>query len=260
MKLCLVQSDIEWESKTANMTSCRTAMEQAAGKGAQLVVFPELSLTGFTMNPELAEPENGDTVEFFTQITREFGTAAGFGFACVHDGVITNRFCIADKGVITASYDKLHPFSYGGECSVYSHGNRLVTAKVCGEIVGLSVCYDLRFPEVYQALSRSCSVILVIANWPDKRSEHWKTLLKARAIENQCYIAGCNRCGNGGGLSYSGDSAVYSPEGELICAAEPYKQQLIFADVRRDVCTSVQGSFPLKQDRRRELYKDFYAE
>ena len=259
MKLCLVQSDIVWENKQANMSRCRASMEQAGEQGAQLVVFPELSLTGFTMNPALAEPEDGGTAEFFVETTRELGIAAGFGFACVHDGVITNRFCIADRGVITAEYDKLHPFSYGGECGVYSPGNRLVTAEVCGETVGLTVCYDLRFPEVYQALSESCSAILVIANWPDKRSEHWKTLLKARSIENQCYIAGCNRCGNGGGLNYSGDSAVFSPAGELICAAEAYKEQMIFADVRREVCASVQGSFPVKQDRRRDLYRDFYA-
>lgn len=258
MKLCLVQRDIVWENKPANRSRCHIAMEQAAEQGAQLVVFPELSLTGFTMNPALAEPPDGETVEFFSAVSRELGIAAGFGFACAHYGVITNRFCIADRGVITAAYDKIHPFSYGGECSVYSAGSKLVKAEVCGETVGLTVCYDLRFPELYQALSGSCSVILVIANWPDKRSEHWKALLKARAVENQCYIAGCNRCGEGGGLSYSGDSAVYSPAGKLICAAESYKDELIFADVRREECAAVQGSFPVKKDRRPDLYRDFY--
>lgn len=260
MKLCIVQSDIVWENKPANRSRCRTAMETAAEQGAQLVVFPELSLTGFTMNSVLAEPPDGNTVQYFNDISRELGIAAAFGFACEHDGIITNRLCIADSGKISAEYDKIHPFSYGGECSVYSAGNRLAAAEVRGEAVGLTICYDLRFPELYQALSRSCSLVIAIANWPDKRSEHWKALLKARAIENQCYIAGCNRCGYGGGLGYSGDSAVYSPSGELICAAEPYKEQLIFAEVNREKCAEVQGSFPLKNDRRLDLYRDFYAE
>ncbi len=234
-------------------------MQKAAEKGAQFVVFPELSLTGFTMNSVLAEPPDGETVQFFTDASRELGIAAAFGFACKHDGIITNRLCVAYNGIITAEYDKLHPFSYGGECSVYSPGSCLAATEVCGETVGLTICYDLRFPELYQALSRRCSLIIVIANWPVKRSDHWKALLKARAIENQCYITGCNRCGNGGGLSYSGDSAVYSPTGELICAAQPYDEQLIFADIRREECDKVQRSFPLKNDRRLDLYRDFYA-
>lgn len=259
LKLCISQSDIIWENKQDNMSRCRSAMRRAAEQGAQLVVFPELSLTGFSMNSALAEPPDGETVQFFTDASCELGIAAAFGFACGSGGKITNRLCIADNGIITAEYDKLHPFSYGGECSVYSPGNSLASAEVCGEVVGLTICYDLRFPEIYQALSRSCSLIIVIANWPDKRSEHWSTLLKARAIENQCYIAGCNRCGNGGGLSYSGDSAVFSPSGELICAAQPYDEQLIFADINRDECAKVQESFPLKNDRRLDLYRDFYA-
>ncbi|MCI5668619.1 MAG: carbon-nitrogen family hydrolase [Oscillospiraceae bacterium] len=258
MKICAAQTDIIWENKQENMRRSREIIETAAGQGAHLVVFPELSLTGFTMNPELAEPPDGRTVQFFTEVSREFGIAAAFGFACRHDGVITNRLCIADRGEITAKYDKIHPFSYGGECEVYTGGSKLAIAEVFGESVGLSVCYDLRFPEVFQALSEECSVILTIANWPDKRSEHWTALLKARAIENQCYIVGCNRCGNGGGLSYSGDSAVYSPSGELICAAAPYKEELIYADISREECSIVQNSFPLKKDRRYDLYRKFY--
>lgn len=258
MKICAAQTDIIWENKQENMRRSREIIETAAGQGAQLVVFPELSLTGFTMNPELAEPPDGRTVQFFAEVSRDFGIAVAFGFACRHDGVITNRLSIADRGEITGVYDKIHPFSYGGECEVYTGGNKLAAVEVSGETVGLTVCYDLRFPEVFQALSERCSVILTIANWPDRRREHWKTLLRARAIENQCCIVGCNRCGNGGGLSYSGDSAVFSPSGELICAAEPYKENLIFADISREECIAVQSSFPLKIDRRIDLYRGFY--
>ncbi len=258
MRICAAQTDIVWENKQENMRRSREITEIAEGRGAQLVVFPELSLTGFTMNPDLAEPPEGGTVRYFAELSRDYGIAAAFGFACRHDGVITNRLCVADRGEITAVYDKIHPFSYGGENKVYSGGERLAAAEVFGEFMGLTVCYDLRFPEIFQALSEKCSVIITAANWPDKRSGDWKVLLKARAIENQCYIVGCNRCGNGGGLCYSGDSAVFSPSGELICAAAPYKEDLIFADISGAECASVQSSFPVKQDRRRNLYRKFY--
>lgn len=259
MKICLAQTNIVWEDKAANMRRCRELMKEAVESGAELVIFPELSLTGFTMNASLAEHSDGETVLFFQEITRELHTAAAFGFACNSNGRITNRLCIADHGNITAEYDKIHPFSYGGECNVYSGGARIVTAKVCGMTVGLSVCYDLRFPEIYQAMSEGCQLILVIANWPDSRMYHWNTLMRARAIENQCYIAGCNRCGTGGGLVYSGGSMICSPTGEVISAAEPYKKQLIYADISKEEVSGIRNGFPLKKDRRQNLYKDFYA-
>lgn len=259
MKLCLAQTNIVWEDKSANMHKAREILAEAARRGTDLVVFPELSLTGFTMNASLAEPVDGETVRFFQNATADLKIAAAFGFACAHDGVVTNRLCIADHGEITAEYDKIHPFSYGGECSVYSGGSRIVTAEICGIRVGLSVCYDLRFPELYQAMSEQCQLILVSANWPDSREYHWNTLLRARAIENQCYIAGCNRCGTGGGLDYSGGSIVCSPTGEVISAAEPYKEGLVAAEISEEEVSRIRRGFPLKNDRRQDLYRDFYA-
>lgn len=258
LKLCLAQTDIVWEDKSANMHKAREILSEAAYQGAELVVFPELSLTGFSMNSSLAEPPLGETAEFFAENTQKYGIAAAFGFACAHDGVITNRMCIADNGDITAEYDKIHPFSYGGECSVFSGGNQLCIADIHGVRTGLTICYDLRFPEIYQALSVECALILVAANWPDKRRMHWDTLLRARAVENQCYIAGCNRFGNGGGLYYSGGSAVYSPGGEVISAADD-RSSLVFAEIDSGECRRVRSEFPVKNDRKPELYRDFYA-
>ena len=241
------------------MEKCRSAMQQAADCGARLVVFPELSLTGFTTNASLAEPPDGDTVSFFSRLTGDLGVAAAFGFACHTETGITNRLCIADKGFITAKYDKIHPFSYGGECAVYSGGNSLTTIRVGDITAGLSICYDLRFPEIYQAMSGECRLLIVAANWPDSRAYHWDTLLKARAIENQCFVAGCNRCGSGDGLHYSGGSIICSPTGEVISSAEPYTEQLIFAEIDSEEVGRVRSVFPLKKDRRQDLYIDFYA-
>lgn len=259
MKLCLAQTDIVWEDKSQNMRHYHDLTMEAAENGAELIVFPELSLTGFTMNADLAEQPDGETAGFFCKETAESGIAAAFGFACRSGGVITNRMCIADHGKITAAYDKIHPFSYGGECAVYTGGNQIWRTEVSGVDTGLSVCYDLRFPEIYQALSGKSQLILVIANWSDSRSYHWETLIKARAIENQCYIAGCNRCGNSGELSYSGNSMICSPTGEVLAAAEPYKEMLIYADIDTEEVSRVRSGFPLKNDRRQDLYRDFYA-
>ena len=251
--------DIAWEDKPANLAKCTAYAEQAASRGAQLIVFPELSLTGFSMNKDIAEPPQGNTVSSFARLSQRLGIAIGFGFACRVGEVITNRLCIVNNGELAAYYDKIHPFSYGGECSTYTGGDTPVRAELFGETIGLTVCYDLRFPELYQELSQNCTLIINIANWPEKRRGHWQTLLKARSIECQSYIAGCNRCGSGGGLSYSGDSAVYSPSGELIAAAEPSREELIYAEIKGSECRSTRETFPVKMDRRTDLYRDFYA-
>ena len=259
MKLCVAQTDIVWQNKTENMSHCRSMICSAAEQGAELIVFPELSLTGFSMNADLSEESDGETVRFFEQCSREYGTAVVFGYACRVAERIFNRLCVADNGAVIAEYDKLHPFSYGGENSVYSAGDKLVSARVRGIELGLTVCYDLRFPEIYQKLSDSCSLIVVSANWPDSRRKHWSTLLRARAIETQTYIAGCNRCGKGDGLNYSGDSAVISPNGDAIASAEMYEQQLIYAEIDAGVCSAARKDFPVRNDRRQQLYRDFYV-
>lgn len=259
MKLCAVQMNIEWENKAANLAKCTAFAQKAASEGAKLIVFPELTLTGFSMNRDIAESMDGNTVRNLRVLSDKLGAAIGFGFACRTGEVITNRFCIANEGRVAAYYDKIHPFSYGGECSTYTGGNKLSTVELFGETIGLTVCYDLRFPEIYQELSGTCSLIINIANWPEKRSNHWKTLLKARSVECQSYIAGCNRCGTGNGLEYSGDSAVYSPSGELAASAEPFAEQLIYAEINSTVCRDIRDGFPVKTDRRTDLYRDFYA-
>lgn len=255
MRVCAVQMDTVWEDKSANMPLCREFARQAAGK-CELLVFPELSLTGFSMNKSLAEPPNGETERFFCALSEEFGIAIAYGFACSEGGRITNRLCVSQGGRTVARYDKLHPFSYGGE--IFSAGDRVAFAEVAGMRLGLAVCYDLRFPELFSRLSRECGGIVVIANWPEKRRDHWLALLKARAIENQCYIVGCNRTGAGGGLCYSGDSAVFSPTGELISGAPPNEESLVFAELSQEVVSRAREDFPVSTDRRPSLYREFY--
>lgn len=158
LKLCAAQMDIAWENKAENLKKCSVLAEQAASNGAQLIVFPELTLTGFSMNKDLSEPPDGDSVNQFMRLSEKVGIAAGFGFACRTGEGITNRFCIVNAGRVVANYDKIHPFSYGGECATYTGGNLPASVELFGEAIGLTVCYDMRFPELYQALSQTCTL------------------------------------------------------------------------------------------------------
>ena len=258
MKVCVVQSDILWEDKKENMARCEQLVITAAQHGADVIVFPELTLTGFTMDPSFAE-DDMRTIRFFADLSEKHDIYCVFGYAEKSGSTIFNRLAVTDRdGKLLAAYSKLHPFSYGGESRVYSRGCELAVTEICGIKTGLSICYDLRFPELFQALSRECACIIVSANWPEKRIVHWHALLKARAIENQCFIIGCNRTGDGGGEKYCGGCQVISPEGDVIALSSSSSEQLLYADIEHKAVERVRRDFPLKNDRRPDLYKNFY--
>ncbi len=151
-------------------------------------------------------------------------------------------------------YAKIHPFSYGGEHRVYAAGDRVVTAEIDGVRVTPFVCYDLRFPEPFRIAAADTDLFVVVANWPDQRREHWRALLRARAIENQAYVIGVNRAGDGNGLHYAGDSAAIGPLGETIVEADE-REQTLFCDVDPEVVKKLRARFPALEDRRPEAYR-----
>jgi predicted amidohydrolase len=151
-------------------------------------------------------------------------------------------------------YAKIHPFTFGGEHRVYAGGDRIVTVDVEGLRVTPFVCYDLRFPEPFRLAAADTDLFAVVANWPEPRREAWRTLLRARAIENLCYVAGVNRAGEGGGLRYAGDSAVISPWGEVL-AEGGVEEAVLIADVDASVVRSTRAKFPALEDRRPEAYR-----
>ena len=254
MRVCAVQADTVWEDKQANMTLCRRFYEQAGDCG--LVVFPELSLTAFSPKRSLCEPVNGSTVVFFKELTRGAAPAVCFGYGAEEGGRIFNRMCVCAHGEVIAQYDKLHPFTIGGE--IFSAGERAVYADIAGVRTGLTICYDLRFPELYQRLSRECRVIVCAANWPAARRAQLEALARARAIETQSFVILCNRTGTGGGIAYDGGTAVYSPLGETVAAAQGASQQAVFADIDVGAADAARAAFPVAADRRKELYRSFY--
>ena len=166
MKIALTNMDIIREDKSVNRDKCLELIKRASECGARLILFPEMTLTGFTMNPQKygeKAGEDSETVKFFEHLSKEYAIAIGFGYIekGKKDGFAKNHMAVVDAGKILGDYTKIHPFSYGEENEHYCGGDRLVTVSIDGVTFGLSICYDLRFPELYQAM-RSCDAIAVI--------------------------------------------------------------------------------------------------
>jgi predicted amidohydrolase len=258
MKLALAQIDICWENKTVNKVSCEALVLKASKQAADLILFPEMSLTGFSMDVNgLGEVSFGETTEWFRALAILYGIAIGFGFiqSSTSNSKGHNDYIVLDcKGNLLSTYSKIHPFSFGKESLYYEGGKDISIFNLNEFNISTFICYDLRFPEIFQIASKRASLITLAANWPEARIEHWETLLKARAIENQCYIAGVNRVGIGDGIKYCGHSLVIDPLGKII-AEGGNLEELIVCEINAENVYNIREEFKLKADRREELYK-----
>lgn len=259
MKIALAQVDIHWEDKESNKPKFVEFINSASEQRVDLILFPEMSLTGFSMKVpsigETAAEENG-TVKWFLKQAEIYNINVGFGYVerVGNSDKGKNTFCVVSPcGEVLSRYSKIHPFSYGQEAEHYTGGEELAFFRLKDFIVSTFICYDLRFPEIFQIASCKASLITIIANWPEKRREHWITLLKARAIENQCYVAGINRVGIGDNIKYSGDSMVIDPQGNVLTSAYN-SEALLVCDIDMKEVTKLRESFRLKADRRESLY------
>ncbi len=260
MKIALAQIDMGFEQKEPAKKRCQVLMEEAARQQADLVIFPEMTLTGFTMSPTLygETHENAPTLTFFQEEAKKHHLAIIFGMIFLENSTAKNHCIILDKnGTIQADYAKIHPFSFGAEAKHYVGGDTPAFCKIEGIPISPFVCYDLRFPEIFQAVSTESQLITIIANWPVARISHWKTLLQARAIENQCFIAGVNRTGKDKTLTYSGDSMLVSPTGEILLHLNE-KESLGVCDIDITEAEIIRKEFPLKADRKEALYCKLY--
>lgn len=249
MKVGLLQYSPEWENPEANIEKINKILD-AEIADEDVIVFPEMTLTGFTMNSEkFAEELDGKGTRFFMELSRKTKKHIFAGIIERDNFDIYNSLVhFSNQGLITARYRKIHPFSFADEQKYYSAGNDFVITKIDKTAVGLSVCYDLRFPELYRLYAKEkVDIIIDIANWPIKRVEHWKHLLKARAIENQCFVIGVNRVGKDPFNEYNGCSAVYSPMGDEIALSEN-TTGLIKAEINLDEVTSVRSHLPFLPD------------
>lgn len=258
MKIGLVQNNILWENKLFNLNSSKSIFKKAKACSIDLLLFPELSFTGFSMNIEAIQEFNQESINYIASLCKSNHINAGFGYV---QGDSTskkgkNNYVIINAlGEILCTYTKIHPFSIGDEDKFYEGGTNLSFAKINEINICPLICYDLRFPEIFQIASKKCALITVAANWPASRKDHWITLLKSRAIENQCYIAGVNRIGIGNKITYSGNSMIIDPLGNIIADAEDGVEDIIIAEISQELVDTTRKNFSVKSDRREELYE-----
>ncbi len=249
MKIGLVQYDPIWEDKNKNQEKLNYLLSQNK-REESVLIFPELTLTGFTMNASFfAESLDGDSFKYFASIATKNKTHVFAGIIEEKENHFYNSLLHIDStGKLKSVYRKVHPFSYSTEDKHYSRGTETVATEVDDWKIGLSICYDLRFPELYRYYGKArTQLIIVIANWPDTRIEHWRTLLKARAIENQCYVAGVNRVGNDPKSKYNGYSSLFDPMGkEIIFSVD--KETILTADVCIESVEEVRAKLPFLND------------
>lgn len=249
MKVALLQYSPVWENKEENKKKILNILESNKDS-FDLLVLPEMSLTGFTMNANNhAETINGDTFRFFSQLAVEKSIDILVGIIEKSKSKPFNSLLhINNKGKLIKLYRKIHPFTFAKEDQFFKAGRRPAITKVRNFRVGLSICYDLRFPELYRKYAKKkVHLIVDIANWPDTRIEHWRTLLKARSIENQCFVVGVNRVGKDVKLNYNGYSSVFDPMGnELISIVD--HEGLFISDLDKNYLSEVRDKLPFLQD------------
>jgi predicted amidohydrolase len=248
MKATIVQCGLKWEDREANLSHI-SALLDAASPGGGIVVLPEMFTTGFTMSPApLAETMDGPTVKWMKERAAAGGYALCGSVIIGEEGRFYNRLVFVTPEGDISFYDKRHLHTMSGEQTVYSRGNKRFVVPYCEFSFNLQVCYDLRFP-VWSRKRGETDVLIYSANWPAVRSSVWKALLVARAIENQCYVIGVNRVGtNPDGTSYTGDSAIIGPKGELMVSLEPGAEGVVSAVLSREALDKYREEMPIWKD------------
>ncbi len=247
MKIGLLQLNPVWENVEENKEKLSILIEKNNTSELDLLVLPEMSLTGFTMNSSVfAEELDGASTLFFINLARHFKINIIAGLIERDGDRIFNSAVHFDRqGIIAARYRKIHRFSFAKENQYYSPAEIPVLTKIDNHTFGISICYDLRFPELYRSYGKhKVSGLINIANWPIQRIDHWNHLLKARAIENLCFMIGVNRCGNDPFNPYNGRSAVYDPTGkEIIICNEDENLFTVEIDLNLTVLTREKFNF-----------------
>lgn len=253
IKCAVVQMKISLDDKESNWISVQLFIEEAAKAKADLILFPEMTLTGFSMNVDYTAEADSETINRTTALAKKNNICVGIGWTKKGEKAENHYTIVNQEGIIVCDYVKIHPFSFSGEDNYFAKGNSICSFCLKKNNIGVFICYDLRFPEVFQASSIQNQIIIVPANWPESRIEHWNTLLKARAIENQVYIIGINCFGYQGDIYYSGNSSIINPEGKILSFASN-SQQLIVCDIDNDI-EQIRNKFPIKKDRRISFYR-----
>jgi predicted amidohydrolase len=251
MKVYCCQTDIAWENKTANFQKVQELLAEAKPEPGSLCVLPEMFATGFSMNSAaIAESPGGPTDQFLKETAAQLDVSLLAGtVAPGPNGLGLNQAAaFSPKGKELVRYSKIHPFTLGGELAHYARGRAIQYFDWHGLRTVPFICYDLRFPELFRAAAaRGAELFVVIANWPNRREQHWMTLLQARAIENLAYVVGVNRSGKDPGHVYPGRSLVVDPHGTIIADAGS-TENVVSAEIIPEVVRDWRRDFPALKD------------
>ncbi len=254
-----IQSILHWENKAANLGMFEEKIKEISDE-AELVVLPEMFSTGFTMQPQkFAEKMDGETMAWMKRIARVHQIILTGSIIIEEEGKYYNRLIWMLPNEQFGYYDKRHLFAFAGEDQHYSAGNKRLIASVKGWKINLQICYDLRFPVWARQSPQSArkendieqpefDVLIYVANWPERRNIAWKTLLVARAIENQCYVIGVNRVGiDGNNIYHSGDSMIVDPMGEILSYQKDI-EDISTIRLQKEMLHSTREKFPFWKD------------
>lgn len=247
MKISLLQQDIIWANPSANQQVAEGVLRDL--EKSDVYVLPEMFSTGFAVHPEDVAEKDGSSVRWMQMIAAELDAAICGSVAIEEDGKFANRFYFVKPDGECVYYDKRHLFTYGGEHKRYTKGEERVVVDFRGVRFLLQVCYDLRFPVFARNNDETpYDVAIYVASWPTSRIEVWNTLLHARAIENQCYVAAVNRVGEDLACKYCGGTMLIDAYGRTIAECESNKQCAITADLDMEALAAFRKKFPVLDD------------
>ncbi len=252
LTITIIQSDLHWEDRKANLRMFEEKIRSIKEK-TEVVLLPEMFSTGFSMKPEvLAENMNGETVQWMKKVAAENKIILAGSVIIEEDDHFYNRLIWMLPNGKYGVYDKRHRFAFAGEDEHYTAGNKRLIASVKGWRINLLVCYDLRFPVWARQSSGEdgleYDVLVYVANWPERRVHAWKTLLQARAIENQCYVVGVNRVGDDGNeIHYTGESMVIDPLGEVLYQKKD-EEDIFTITLDKTQLDTIREKFPFWKD------------
>lgn len=259
MRIAVVSLDQHWQDKPRNFGRCEKLVTQAAAGGCALAMFPEMTLTGFSMNvTTTAEPaEASESMRWFGRLAQSAGMHLVFGAPLTKAGESrpVNALCQATpSGDVRVVYEKIHLFTFAAEHDSFQPGSTIGFVEMPQTRIAASVCYDLRFPELYAAVAGRSDAAVCIANWPKERIAHWRALLVARAIENQMYMIGVNRIGtDGNGLQYEKSSMIVEPAGQSLKPVEASAELDIY-EIDPAATRQYREKFPTVRDKRPATY------
>ena len=257
LNLSLGQMDIHLGEPEQNFERVREWTAEAARRGSALVLFPEIWYSGYDLENwrKYAAPLGDGIFARVSALAKEHHIAVGGSVLEARDGKAYNSFALFDAGgEITAAYRKTHLFRLMSEDQWLAPGDKLELVETDWGMTGLGICYDLRFPEMFRKYALGgARLILLPAEWPNRRAYHWQTLLRARAIENQMFVAACNRVGETKGEPFGGQSAVIDPWGEPVVEGGS-SETLLTAEIDLDKVDEVRQKIPVFKDRREDIY------